>query len=136
MSSYTASRDLIVAFFDPAWKADHPEIPVFYEDTVAVSLDDAGSMFLTVSIPMTDAVRMGIDSAPCTEAFGEVVFRLFTKAGGGVRSSLVVFDYLTTLMKYRRLGDIALDVPVPGRTTSKDDWTSRDLVVSFRTFQM
>lgn len=135
MSSYTTTRDLIVTFVDPAWKATHSEIPVFYEDTEAVSLDDVGSMFLTVSIPMTDAVRMGMDAAPCTEVFGEIVFRLFTKAGGGVRSSLVVFDYLTTLMKYRRIGDIAMDVPVPGRTTSKDNWTSRDLVVSFRTFQ-
>lgn len=136
MTTYTQARDSIVSYLHPAWKAQYPSTPIYFEDTLQVDLDNVpGGVFLLVSIPFSDSVRQGVDASPLTRTWGEINLRLFAKEGQGVRSALQMFDFLTTLLKYRDLSGVNLDVVKPGRRQTRDGWVSRDLDVDFSFFQ-
>ena len=136
MTTYVAAREAIVAHLHPAWVAAYPNVPIFYENTLAVDLDAVpGGMFLMVSIPFSDSVRQGIDATPMSRVWGEVNLRLFSKDGMGVRSTLQVFDFLTSVLAYRKLSGVTLDAVVPGRNQTRDGWVSRDVNAGFSFFQ-
>ena len=137
--TYVEARDALVAHIHTAWLADHPTVPIYYEDTAAISLDSIpNGEFVTVMITFTDNLRQGIDAAPASRTWGEVTVRIFTKAGGGVRRPYSLFDYVTGLLKYRKLGGLnglTLDCPVIGKKQNRDNWTSRDVTTDFEFFQ-
>lgn len=135
MTTLTQARDTMVAYLNPAWLAQYPAVPIYYEDTTQISLDTVGNMFLLVTITFPDSVRQGVDASPMTRTWGELNLRLFSKEGSGVRTALGVFDFLTATLKYKPLSGITLDVPKCGARQSRDGWTSRDLDVSFSFFQ-
>ncbi len=135
MTTYVQARDATVSYFNPAWTTAFPAVPVFYENTLQIDLDTVGSSFLTVSIDYTDSKQQDIDPSPITRTWGEVVLRLFVKEGGGIRNTLAMQDTLTALMKYRKLGDVTLECPAPGKKQSRDGWQSVDLNAPFFFFQ-
>jgi hypothetical protein len=132
--TYVEARDVIVAYFNAAWVTTFPSVPVFYENTTQVDMDKVGPTFLSVSVDFEDARRLDIDPDPHTESFGSMGMRLFVKEGAGVRGVLAMQDALNSIMKYRRMGDLTLEVPVPGRKIQKDGWVSYDLTAPFRFF--
>lgn len=135
MTTEVQVRDAIVAYFNPAWVLTYPTVQVFYENAVKVDLDAVGSSFLRVMIEFTDSVRQGLDLAPHTASYGEVILQLFSKEGQGTRDSLVKLNYLRELLKYHRLTGVDLDCPRFGRKQSRNGWTSQDLIVPFYFFQ-
>ena len=73
MTTEVQVRDAIVAYLNPAWALTYPTIKLFYENAVKVDLDAVGSSFLRVMIEFTDSVRQGIDLAPYTATYDEVL---------------------------------------------------------------
>lgn len=136
MTTYVEARDALVTYLHTAWTTAYPTVPIYYEDTVAIALDlIPNGEFVTVSIAFTDNIRQDIDAAPISRTYGEVTVRVFSKAGGGVRRTLSLFDYLTALLKYRTLSGVTLESPVAGKSQSRDGWSSRDLSTDFYFFQ-
>jgi hypothetical protein len=135
MTTYVTARDVIVAHIQPNWIAEYPNVPIYYEDTTAISLDSLSSNFLLVFVNMTNSIRQALDSDPITKTFGVVNLRLFSKEGGGVRKVLGMMDYLTGLMRYKGLVGVTLETPTPGRKQSRDGWTSSDLDTGFYFWQ-
>ncbi len=135
MTTYVAARDAIVNYLNPAWTGAYPGIPIFYENTIQIDLDKVGDTFLSVSIDFQDSIREGVDASPISKTWGEITLRLFTKEGLGTRTTLQMYDYLTTLMKYRLLSGVTLDCPTPGKKIAKDGWASADLNVPFSFWQ-
>ena len=131
MTTHVQARDTIVSLIQPNWTATYPNVPIYYEDTTAISLDLLGTHFLLVSINFTDAIRQDIDPSPTTRLYGEISLRLFSKEGSGVRTTLGFMDYLASLLKYRLLNGVTLGVAMPGKRVSRDGWTSTDLNVEF-----
>lgn len=136
MTTYVEARDTLISYIHTSWTTAYPTVPIYYEDTVQIALDNIpDGEFVLVSLAFTDNVRQGIDFAPLSRTYGEVVLRVFSKEGKGTRRTLSLFDYLTALMKYRTLTGVTLESPVPGKVQSRDGWTSRDLVTDFFFFQ-
>ena len=131
MTTYVAAREAIVAHLHPAWVAAYPNVKILYENTVSVDLDSAGDSFLAVSIDFQDSMRLDIDASPMSKTWGVVTLRHFSKDGVGTKETLKRFDWLTALMKYKSLSGVTLDCPRPGKKSSRDGWSSFDLVVPF-----
>jgi hypothetical protein len=135
MTTYVEARDAIVGYLHPAWTAGYPGTKIIYENTLQVDLDSVGSSFIQVSIDFQDSMRQGVDASPISKTWGVVTLRLFTKEGTGTKVALQMFDWLTALMKYRKLGEVTLDCPRPGKKISRDGWSSADLIVDFSFWQ-
>ena len=131
MTTYVAAGEAIVTHLHPAWVVAYPNVPIFYENTVSVDLDAVGDSFLAVSIDFQDSMREGIDAAPISKTWGVLTLRHFSKEGVGTKETLKRFDWLTALMKYKDLSGVTLDCPRPGKKSSRDGWTSCDLIVPF-----
>ena len=135
MTTYVEARDTIVAYLDPAWAAAYPSVPKFYENTTSVQRDKIDHLFLAVDIEFEDSFRQGIDADPVTASYGAIHLCLFAKKGEGTRTTLAMFDFLTNLLKYRKLSGVTLDCPTPGNKTDKDGWVSMALEVPFSFWQ-
>lgn len=131
MTTEVQARDAIITYLNSAWVSAYPTVKVFYENAVKVDLDAVGPCFLRVIIDFTDSVRQGIDIAPYTASYGEVILQLFAKDGQGTRDALTKLNYLRELLKYQRLTGVDLDCPTPGKKQSRGGWTSHDLIVPF-----
>lgn len=131
MSTYVQARDSLISYLDPLVTAALPTLPVFYENTTKVDLDKVGDMFIAISVVFDDAQGLEINASPQTMVWGEVIFKIFTKAGVGTRRSLEVFDALISIMKYKFLSHANTECPTPGKKVTKDGWTSADLNVPF-----
>jgi hypothetical protein len=136
MTTYTQARDAIVGHINTALNTDQPTLKVFYENTLSVDMDAVGDMFLRVEIDFQDSVQSDLDIDPYDQAVlpgdrtsGEVVLQLFVREGVGIRSSLVFFDYVRSLMKMRNLSGVQTGVPTPGRKTVRDGWVSQEIIV-------
>lgn len=135
MTTYVEARDAIVGYLNPAWVAAYPSIPLFYENTTQIDLDSVGTIFMSVAVNFTDAMRQDIDPSPISKVWGEVTLKLFVKKGQGTRVTLAMQDFLTGLMKYRQVSGVTLEMPTPGKKESKDGWSSLDLNVPFFFYQ-
>ena len=133
--TYVDARAAIIGYFHPAITAGYPTTKVFYENTTQIDLDSVGSSFIQVSIDFQDSIRQGIDASPYSKTWGVLTLRVFQKEGQGTKETLQMFDWLTALLKYRKLGDVTLDCPHPGKKISRDGWSSADLLVGFEMFQ-
>ena len=131
MTTYVDARTAIVGYMHPAISTGFPTTKVFYENTVQVDLDTVGSSFIQVSVDFQDAVREGVDAMPYSKTYGVLTLRIFSKEGQGTKETLQMFDWLTSLLKYRILSGVTLDCPRPGKKVSRDGWSSADLIVDF-----
>lgn len=135
MTTEVEARDALVAHLNAGWLVAYPAMTLYYENTVAISLDDAGSAFATASVDFTDSVRMDIDERPSTRSYGVLTLRIFTKEGEGSRSTLVVAGFIRSLLAYRKLGGVTTGCVRPGKKVSKDGWASADWITPFEFFQ-
>ena len=135
MTTYVEAREALVAAFHTPWAGAWPGVPMYYENTVQIDLDTAPPVFVTVYVNFTDGLCMEINANPTSKTWGEVTFRVFAKEGEGTKKALHVFDFLTVLMKYRTLGGVQTDFPVPGPKQSARGWVSYDLDVPFFFYQ-
>lgn len=135
MTTEVQARDAIVAYLHPAWTTAYPAVKVFYENTIAIELDTVGSTFLRVSIDFTDSVQQGIDPAPITASYGEVLLQMFVKDGAGTRDAALRLNFLRELLKYQKLTGVTLQCPRPGRKQARNGWNSTDLRVPFYFYQ-
>ena len=132
--TYVDARAAIIGYFHPAITAAYPTTKVAYENTTQIDLDSVGNSFIQVSVDFQDSVRQGIDASPYSKTWGVLTVRIFSKEGTGTKETLQMFDWLTALLKYRKLGDVTLDCPHPGKKISRDGWSSADLVIDFELF--
>ena len=72
---------------------------------------------------------------PYSKTYGVLTLRIFSKEGQGTKETLQMFDWLTSLLKYRILSGVTLDCPRPGKKVSRDGWSSADLIVDFSFWQ-
>ena len=133
--TYVDARAAIIGYFHPAITAAYPATKVVYENTTQIDLDSVGNSFIQVSVDFQDSVRQGIDASPYSKTWGVLTVRIFSKEGTGTKETLQMFDWLTALLKYKKLGDVTLDCPHPGKKFSRDGWSSFDLIVDFEMFQ-
>ena len=133
-TTYVDARAAIVGYFHPAITVAYPSIKVFYENTVQIDLDTVGTSFIQASVDFQDSVRQGVDASPFSRTYGVFTLRVFQKDGQGTKESLQMFDWLTSLLKYRKLGEVELECPRPGKKISRDGWQSFDLIVDFSMF--
>lgn len=132
--TYVDARAAIIGYFHPAITAAYPATKVVYENTTQIDLDSVGNSFIQVSVDFQDSVRQGIDASPYSKTWGVLTLRVFQKEGQGTKETLQMFDWLTALLKYKKLGDVTLDCPHPGKKISRDGWSSADLVIDFELF--
>ena len=135
MTTYVAAREDLITAFNAPWASAWPGVPMYFENTTQIDLDTAPPVFVAAAIDFTDGVRLDIDAAPMSKTWGEVTFRIFAKEGQGTKKALQVFDFLTTLMKYKQFGGVTTDFPVPGAKRWNQGWMSSDLNVPFFFYQ-
>lgn len=132
MNTLTSARDALVAYINDAWTVAYPGVPIYYENTTKIDLDTAPPVFLMCSIDFTDSIQSDIDLGDEGDmTTGEVVLRLFSEEGTGVRSGLGMFDFLRAAMKLKIVSGVRTQVPHPGRKQSQSGWVSADLVCPF-----
>jgi len=131
MTTFVQSRDAIVTLIHTALQAQHPTLPVFWENTLAVNLDTVGTQFLRIEIDFDDAHQLTINDAPEHRTYGHVYFTVFVKEGAGSRSALVLFDSLSDLVKFQAAQRFVFGVPTPGRRDARDGWMSYELRAPF-----
>jgi hypothetical protein len=132
MTTEVEARDAIVAYLHPAWVTAYPAVKVFYENATTIDLDTVGANFLKVNVEFTDSDRLGIDPAPGTMSYGNLMLQVFFKDGTGTRTSLEILGFLRTTIGYKHLGAVAIGCPRFGRKQSRSGWNSQDLSVPFR----
>ena len=135
MTTYVQAREDLVSAFHGPWTTAWPGVQMFYENTTQIDLDTVGPVFVTAAIDFTDGVRMEFDADPATRTWGEVTFRVFAKEGVGTKTALLIFDFLTALMKYRTFGGVTTDCPAPGPKQGSKGWVSFGLTVPFFFYQ-
>ena len=135
MTTYTQARDTLATLVDTAWAAHYPAVPIFHENTKQIPLDKVGHSFVTVAVTFSDTLRTSVDTSPISESHGFLTLRLFAKEGSGVRATLGMIDFLTNTLKYQQVDGVTLDCPTPGRSLTRDGWTSTDIKVPFNFWQ-
>lgn len=134
MTTLLQARDAIVSFLSADLSANQPDLPVFWENTLEVDMDTVGERFLRIEIDFDGAQQMTINGPDVHhKTWGLVHCTLMVKEGAGIRTTLALLDYLTTLTAYKYLLGTAvfLGTPMPGPRRAKDGWRSYDLSVSF-----
>ena len=134
MSVYVSARNALVAYLHTAFVAEYPGVPIFYENTVEIDKDAQPGMFLMVEIDFLDNQLITVNTNPNTEVFGEMVLRIFTRAGLGVSGHLGLFDYLTSLMSNRTISGVMTLTPFPDKKLTRTGWMMTDIVVPFKVF--
>ena len=131
MTTYVQARDALVTKINTALAADHPTLKVFYENTNMVDTNTVGDSFLIVAIDFLAARQSTIENSPQHRVLGEVTFRLMVKDGKGTRTTLQMFDYMTTLLGHQFVNGVYTKTPAPGKKMARDGWSSFDLHVPF-----
>lgn len=122
-------RDTIVSFVAANW--GHPTIPLFYENTEEVDLQNMGDYFLKVEINFTGASQANIGDSPFQREYGELVVTVFARQTLGVRAVLVYLGELSSSIRFRNLGGVHMQEAAAGNETSRDGWFSMDMTVPF-----
>lgn len=131
MTTYVAARDTLANYISAALLADKPTLAVFWENVTKADVNSVGDAFLQVEINFQDAANITINDDPIREMTGEVNFRVFYREGQGTRVALVLFDYLTSLMRLQTISGVTLNTATPGKKLQKDGWASFDLNAPF-----
>lgn len=131
MTTFVQSRDAIVTLIHTALQAQHPDLPVFWENTLTVDLDTVANPFLRIEIDFDDAHQLTINDMPEHRTYGHVYFTVFAKEGTGSRNALVLFDSLSDLVKFKSDARFVFGVPTPGRRDARDGWVSYELRAPF-----
>jgi hypothetical protein len=132
--NYTNIRDALVTYVATDWAANQSSVPLFFENTVQIDLDDVGDIFVACEIDFTDTVQADLGPGASSRIEGEVMFRVFTKEGTGTRVGLGLWDYLEPLLQRRVISSIVMETATPGRKMSKNGWTSMELFVPFHCY--
>lgn len=131
MTTFVEARDAIVTLIHNALQAQLPDLPVFWENTLTVDLDVVGSPFLRIEIEFDDARQLTINDMPEHRTYGTVFFTVFVKEGTGMRQTLVLFDTLANLVKFKTSNRFVFSTPTPGRRDARDGWVSSELRAPF-----
>lgn len=127
MTTYVEARDAIVTFIT----SNFTDIPVFWENTLEVDLDEVDDRFLRVEIDFNAGEQISIEFSPQDRTYGIVVLTVMTKEGLGTRATLAVQDTLKQLLRHQTLSGVVLRTPVPGDKQVKGGWEARELLVPF-----
>lgn len=131
MTTYVEARDALAAYIDAAITTDHPTWRVFYENADKPDVNVVGDQYIVVAIDFLSAKQATIENNPKRRSLGDVVFRVVTKEGLGMRSTLQVFDYVESLLASRNIGGITLRTAVPGKKRTSAGWTLADIAIPF-----
>lgn len=134
MTSLATIRNTIAAHVATSFATDRPTTVVYFENTKEIDLDLEGDSFVLVIIDFTDIERLNIDSAPMTQCFGEVIVRVFTREGLGVKDHLGLFDYVISILSHASLTGLTLETATPGPKQKSDGWMMTDILVPFHFF--
>jgi len=126
-----AMRDALVAHLDAGWNTTYPGIPVYYENTTSVDLDQVGPAFLRCIIRITSSQQVSVGELPLTRVRGRVDLRVFVKVEAGTRGTLAYMDYLTELFKYGSFSGVKTGAPEPTPGQSQGNWYTLGLSVPF-----
>lgn len=127
MTTLVQCRDDIVAFIH----GNIPGVPVYWENTLAVDLDEVGDRFVRVEIDFDGAKMLTMDGPQIHQTEGVIYFSIFSKEGTGTRSTLALMDTISNLAKYHLTTRVRTFTPTPGRSYLKDGWHMQELRVPF-----
>ena len=131
MTTYVQARDWIVAKASAAFAANHPTLPVFWDNALEIDPDATGSPFVRVTIEFDDARQLTINGVPERRVDGEIVFSIFTKKGSGTRTTLALVDFLETEFKYVTTGPVKTSTPYLAPKDDRGGWVNQDVLVPF-----
>lgn len=131
MTTYAAARDDIVSMVNTALQTLHPTLPVFWENTLKVDLDTVTSPFVRIELDFDDAMQLTVNDDPEHRTYGTLYFTVFCKEGTGTRSTLVLFESFTNIVKFKHTATYVFGVPRPGRKDPRQGWVSQELAAPF-----
>lgn len=131
MTTYVQARDWIVAKASAAFAANHPALPVFWDNATEVDPDVTASPFVRVTIEFDDARQLTINGVPERRVDGEIVFSIFTKKGSGTRAVLDLVDFIEGEFKYVTAGPVKTSTPYLTPKSERGGWVSQDVLVPF-----
>lgn len=97
--------------------ANHPSVPVAWENGPAIDQDAVGPIWLDVQIVWQGGKSVTTGTRPRGRDYGVVRTTVYTRDGEGTAQTDEIVDGLRELLRSRRLGGAILDYPVRDRTT-------------------
>jgi len=125
------AREACVNLIHGPFQLIHPDVPVFWENTMRVDLDQVGTIFIRCGVDFDDAAQLTINDQPEHRTYGTFSVTVFYKEGTNNVKSLQVADTIKDLIKYKLAGDVKFWTPTPGRKDARDGWVSQDWFVTF-----
>lgn len=134
MTTIVSARNTIASYIATKFATDKSSVKIFFENTEEIDLDAQGDMFVLCVIDFTDINRLNIDSVPMTRSFGEVIIRVFTREGLGVKDHLGMFDYVISILSHASLTGVTFETASPGPKQKDRGWLMADVLIPFYFF--
>jgi len=131
MTTYVEARDRLAALIHERFSADHPDLPLLWENTIKLDTNTVGDQFVRVSIAMLASKQSTIEFKPRRRVLGEVVFEFVFKEGMGSRKGLILRDYVESFLAHRLLPGVMTKTATPGQPWNKDGWAGTTFSVPF-----
>lgn len=131
MATLVSAREACVLLIHGPFQTAHPDVPVFWENTLRVDLDQVGDIFIKCAVDFDDAAQLTINDVPEHRTFGTFLVTVFYKEGTNNVKALQVAQTISELVKYRLTSDVKFWTPTPGRKDERDGWVSQDWSVGF-----
>lgn len=127
--NYETIRDNLVAQVANNWP--HPSVKVFYDNAEEVDEGQAADYYVFLSILFDRAEQINIDPNPQHRTYGTVVGRVYCKETLGSRQALAYLTEIANLLKFKNLGGVHTQEPIPGGERAKEGWYSVAVRVPF-----
>jgi hypothetical protein len=124
-------RAAVVADIKAWMQANHPTVPVSWENGPPMDKDAAGTVFLDVEIRWHDAENVTVGTRPRGRDTGVIATNVYVKQGEGTLAADQLVDGLRELLRNRRLGGGALEYPRRSTSPPMLGWHRAGLLTPF-----
>lgn len=123
-------RELLIADVKDPWATAYPNVRLVF-DNEPFDWDNLPERFVLFEVEFYDGNQIGMAAAPRTRYAGMVYVSAQARVGLGSKICLQHGDWFGQRLKYRSLGPIRLQAPVPAGSDTFKGYYYEDLKIPF-----
>lgn len=124
--TYTEIREALIAHLLANWPADG--LKLYTNKMEDIALDAAPDMFVRVVTEKTGGKQLEISDAPHRRTYGRLRATVFLRKHSGTETDVTrQLDLIEDIFKFKTLGRVHLQAPMPGIEVDRDGWYSDEL---------
>lgn len=129
--NYVSIRDALVSAVAAHMTANHPSVPVFYDNAVIPDPDTVADPLLNASVHFNSSYQIELSRTPALRIEGTLILGILNREGKGIRESLGLGDSLTVALANKNLSNVQTGTLRPGHAETHDGWHLQEFLVDF-----